>query len=678
MNRAASKIRVWGDRDFFARTAGQRKLFVALRSSVFLCCLLVLVGCVDGFMQQIGPSDNLPPASNDVIAEARDAWNRASFQEAEHLYGRATKMTLPSVEQTEAWERYALSAARNGRPHGALDALEQWARMLPGADATVPWQNAWLTSVSLLPPRQAIEQAGMVWDDKARPADLRGQAALILMGRSWSAPNSVQAMGLMHSLYVGRDVAQQQHLEHTALNEVRYMTSGTLQQLSQELGASQSVTFPATLIFLEQMRRGQAVPAHIQARLKEEGLFADPSLVTKTLAGSGTTGTPLLPMTPTAPTVSASANYQDTCLVLALPASGPIMPFAHRLRMGAEAAQQELSTLGATVDLRFIDTTQAQWMQEVAALPAQCVVVGGPMQSSLYAQAKASPALQNRRVFAFLPALSGQDEGTVAWRFFPSPHDQVDALLEFSRSVGVTSYGSFYPSDNYGTRMNEIFTQAAQSQGSSVHAVSYDPQSVSQWTKSAAELLQPERVRSIPLSTASFGGVFLPDSWKSMDIITAAFQFNGDDKQVLMGTSLWEQSLMGGGTTANTANYALAIFPGAWNPGKTPAVLNAYGVSDFWMGLGYDFVRFGANLALNDALSAQELNSRLQAAQAMPWAMAPLSWTPQGRAMQKLFVFNLTEGGITLADTAVFHQKRLHALTRFETRRNAARKATNE
>ncbi len=677
MYRAATKVNGWGDRKGCVDASGQQKIFVALRAGILLCCMFFLVGCIDGFMQQVGPSDNLPPASNDVIAEARSAWNRNSFQEAENLYGRATKMTLPATEQTEAWERYALSAARNGRPHGAIDALEQWARMLPGADATVSWQNAWLSSVSLLPPRQAIEQANIVWGDTKRPAELRAQAAIILMGRSWAAANVVKAAPLMHSLYVGRDLTEQQHLEHTTLNEVRYMTSTTLQQVGQELATVQSVTFPATIIFLEQMRRGQAVPANVQSRLNETTLFADPSLRDKALSGTAVSpfGTSTAPATPTA---TGTANYQSTCLVLALPASGPVMPFAHRLRMGAEAAKQELGTLGATVDLRFIDTTQAQWMQEVAALPAQCVVVGGPMQSSLYAQAKASPALQNRKLFAFLPALSGQDEGTVAWRFFPSPHDQVNALLEFTRGVGVTSYGSFYPSDNYGTRMNDIFTQAAQGQGSSVHAVSYDPQGVGQWTKSAADLLQPERVRSVPLSTASFGAVFLPDSWKSMDIITAAFQFNGDDKQVLMGTSLWEQTLMGGGTTANTANYALAIFPGAWNPGKTPAVLNAYGVSDFWMGLGYDFVRFGANMALSEPVSAQDVNTRLQSAQNMPWAMAPMGWNAQGKAAQKLFVFNLTEGGITLADTAVFSQKRMNAITRFETRRNAARQATSE
>ncbi len=638
----------------------------ALSFGIIMCCLTFATGCVEGMMQSSGPSVNLPPASHETIAEAREAWDNGAMQNAENLYARATKLSLPAAEQAEAWERFALAAANNGRPHGALEALDQWAKMVPGVDATVSWQSAWLTSITRLPPRQAVEQATRIWDDAQRPAQARAQAAIVLMGRSWPASSSIKALPLMHDLYVARELSEQQKLEQITVDEARYMSSTTLQSLGEHLAKAQNLTFPATLIFVEQMRRDQGVPAAVQTQIKNPALFADATLVQRILGGDATA---LLPPP------GGSGDYQSTCLVLALPASGSIMPFAQKIREGADAAKNELAALGTPVDLRHVDTMKSQWLQEIAALPPQCVVVGGPLRSHRYAEAKAHTAVQTRRIFAFMPTLQGQDEGNVAWRLFPSPQDQINALLDFTREIGITSFGAFYPSDTFGTRMNELFVQIAQRQQSAVRAVSYNPQSMDNWLQSAAELLQPQKVGNVPFSTADFGAVFLPDSWKHMDMITDVFQANGDDKQVLMGTSLWEQSLMSGGIVGNTSKYTLAIFPAAWNPAKSPAALQTQGLADFWTGLGYDFVRLGAGLALNTPVNAQEVNSRLQSAQRMEWAMAPLTWDVQGKAAQKLFIFSLTDGAATLADASHFSQKRTDILSRFESRRMSVEQA---
>ena len=48
----------------------------------------------------------------------------------------------------------------------------------------------------------------------------------------------------------------------------------------------------------------------------------------------------------------------------------------------------------------------------------------------------------------------------------------------------------------------------------------------------------------------------------AMEMLTTSLLYNGEDRLVLLGTTLWEQSLSGK-TVANADKFALAVFPGA-------------------------------------------------------------------------------------------------------------------
>lgn len=73
-------------------------------------------------------------------------------------------------------------------------------------------------------------------------------------------------------------------------------------------------------------------------------------------------------------------------------------------------------------------------------------MVGGPLQAQSYAQARAAGATEQRAFFTFLPSLEQGDEGAKAWRFFPSPQDQIDALIAFATDgLNIRAYGAFYP-----------------------------------------------------------------------------------------------------------------------------------------------------------------------------------------------------------------------------------------
>ena len=73
-------------------------------------------------------------------------------------------------------------------------------------------------------------------------------------------------------------------------------------------------------------------------------------------------------------------------------------------------------------------------------------MVGGPLQAPVYAKAREAGALQKRAFFTFMPALDDGEEGVQAWRFFPSPQDQIDALLAFAiDDMGISTFGPSTP-----------------------------------------------------------------------------------------------------------------------------------------------------------------------------------------------------------------------------------------
>ena len=273
--------------------------------------------------------------------------------------------------------------------------------------------------------------------------------------------------------------------------------------------------------------------------------------------------------------------------------------------------------------------------------------------------------MDQRAFFTFLPSLEQGDEGARAWRFFPSPQDQIDALTSFATNdLNIRTYGAFYPTDAYGARMTGMLEQSLAGQNMVLHKASYDPADVSSWSTAVAPLINATQAEgsSTPVPQTAFEALFLPDSWKSMDMLTTSLLYNGEDRLVLLGTTLWEQSLSGK-IVPNAEKYALAVFPGAWNAARAPRALQAPG-NDFWVALGYDFTRFAVNLGLNSRLSAPEITARAGRAAQMIRAMAPITWDSAGVAHQQLFIFQASPTGMTPLDLGQFQQTRAAVLQR--------------
>lgn len=260
-------------------------------------------------------------------------------------------------------------------------------------------------------------------------------------------------------------------------------------------------------------------------------------------------------------------------MVLALPQSGPYAPIAGKITRGAQLAKDEMAANGVAIRLETLNTADSGWLQKLAALPPACAVVGGPLQTGVYAKARQAGALEKRTFFTFLPTLEPGDEGARAWRMFPSPQDQVDALIHFaSEGLNIRTYGAFYPNDAYGMRMTGLLEQSLASRNMLLQKAVYNPADAASWSTAVAPLINAKTPEgsTTPIPQTAFEALFLPDSWKNMEMLTTSLLYNGEDRLVLLGTTLWEQSLTGK-TVPHAESYALAVFPGAWNALAGPA-----------------------------------------------------------------------------------------------------------
>lgn len=601
-------------------------------AAVLLCC--ALAACTQlPFYNNSAPS--LP-----VVQEARNAWQAENMPLALKLYKTIVSTKgITTAEYREAYSRYAIATAKTGKAGDGLAILKRWQKQDPSANTLPEWQDAWFLCTRELSPSRAVAQAKTLWLTQKAPDTLRMQAAFILIGRSFSAAQCKQAFPLLCSLYGQRDASRRAVLEQHLLMETRYISSNTLKDLMAFIPSGREKVFPYSIIIVEQARRLAPSNAAESARLLGlvRGAFADKSL----------------------PESALKAGQQNAlCIVLALPQSGSIAPIANKISNGASIARQELGQSGTQVQLEIINSDVSDWLSRLDALPPHCVVVGGPLRANKMTELKKSNSLQQRAVFSFLPALEGDDEGKTAWRFFPSNRDQINALLHFSYdTLGLRSFAAFYPEDGYGTHMTGILETALSGRGARFAKQSYEPQASITWADSAGKLLQkPDGM------AAKVDAIFLPDSWKNMDALSKSFSYYGANNMVMLGTALWEQSLADR-FVSQADNYALAVFPAAWNPQQLPAALTASGSTDFWKCLGYDFVRFAAGMKLSDMHNgAVAVNTSARNAQNMAWTLAPIQWDAFGKASQTLFLFTPSTHGMALLNPDAFalqHKARL-------------------
>ena len=630
---------------------------------LLLCGLFLFAAGMSGCIKQVLPGGDEgggapPPLKLSPLDEGRSAFGKGDYGTAEAIALRLVADTsLSKPDSAEAGRLLAAAALQNNHPSVAVTGLEHWRNAASGADGRKEWQDAWCKALRGLASHDARTRANEVYQDAARSAAVRSMAGVVLAVRQWEDGELGQSLAALENIYASaQNKADKALIEARLAVELNRASAAAAALVASAPTPENQGRFPYSIILIDKLRRQAQNPA---ARAEAEAALdalskqisiADPSLFKGLPQESGFSF-------PVPGQAIPSGPIAGRPVVLVLPQGGQYAAISAKIAAGAQAACDEMSASGNKVSLVVIDSDQPDWVAKVDGLPREAAVIGGPLRRDDYVKAKSQGLTSRRAMFAFLPGLEPGDEGRVAWRFFSSARDQVDTLLAFTSGLGITGYGVFYPEENFGQRMASLFEERASAMGGKkVFKASYAPGDSNNWMAAASQLVSANN------SGTAFQAIFLPDTWKNMEAIVPNFFYYNETRQVLMGTSLWEQGLTSG-SAVSPQYYGLAIFPGSWNGARPTAAgqklqarLAAAGkeAPDFWAGLGADFARLSASLSLRDGWTPETVNSALQGA-SIDWCMAPIRWSA-GMAAQQMMLFTPRQGGFEAVNEESFRK----------------------
>jgi hypothetical protein len=289
--------------------------------------------------------------------------------------------------------------------------------------------------------------------------------------------------------------------------------------------------------------------------------------------------------------------------------------------------------------------------------------------------------LKNRAVFSFLASIGDLEEGRDAWRFFTSRTDEVRSLVSLAvNDLNIKDLAVFYPEEKFGRTMAQTFYREASPLGGRIKGMqSYPPRNLKQWGKRAGKLLKvPANFndnKDVPLPLPDFGAVFIPDGWGQAQTLLPNFFFYEGDQLLFLGPGLWSRAL-DSAKDIDEHYYRLAVCPGAWwadSKGgralQSSLTEEGLGQADFWVALGFDFIRFiGKFGTLPANWDASEVNKRIAAAQEMDFSMARIAWDGHGVASQDLYLFSPVRGGKRLVNSEKLSARIIRAKARREKR----------
>ena len=638
------------------------------RRIFFSCCLvfccLAVTGCFEKAVVR-GPGTATPPPhtgtapqpASQTIADAEAALAANQPAKAEQIAVRLFQRETPDPSETIRIARVlALAATANNHPYLALTGLERWAAADASVGVSSEWRDSLLLTLNQWTPGEATVRTQTILADQNKPFPLRAGAALFLASKQWEKPGqAAPALTNVQAFYAqARDKSQRIQMERMLFAFLQNTSDLSLAALDALVTEENSKTYPHALVRLETLRRKSLQPSsreQAQAEataLAQNTTLADPSIF------NAWEQTPADPAIVTAP-------LSGRTLILALPLSGNLGGIGKKIVQGAEEARKEFAAAGHGVNVVMLDTQAPDWLDKLATFPPEATIVGGPLRTNVFTAAHERGLTANRVFLTFLPSLGDAgEEGRIAWRFFPSPEDQFSALFSATSRLGITEFAILMPdNDPYAARMADRFTAHVQSLGGQVvKRTEYPKNAQEDWNKVIGSFLGANK-RNTQSPSVSHRAIFLPDSWRNMEIIVPNLFYFLESRQVLLGTSLWEQGLSAPDHVTEHY-YNLAVFPGAWDntaaqspaAGKLQAAYarNGRNAPDFWAGLGYDFVRFASTLDIPVGWSATQVNTALSRHAGIAWSMAPLNWSAQGKAGQRLFLFSPVREGFAPAD----------------------------
>ena len=646
------------------RRPGVRAGAAGILAALGLLLALLAVGCVELKLPAASQTQTELPqeqSTQDLAKDAEGFFASGNFPQSELLYTRLLERQLDAEERLKALNGLAVSAFNSRHYYQAKSALDR----LVVADGTVlttwAWHEQYIKTLGALNRTDLLENH-RVWlaAHTELPFEVRARAALAfaeVYTQNGELARSIEILASTHRQSPERKGKAAMEAAYSA--QLRDMPEQQLMGLARLVGTGGFDTFPHSLIQREAKRR--ALSPRISAK---STILADSTR----RSASDQAGSLL------------ASTMGTTRVALVLPLTGRYAPTAAKVLRGAEVAQQQLAAQGRSVEVKAINAEAADWREQLAALPPEFTVVGGPMQPDHLQVMQTTGVTASRAVFAFLPVLKTLTEGAQAWRFFTSPTDQARALVDLANDqLGIRSVAVLAPKTAFGQGMTAVFQTEAKAKGLRIAASgTYAPNDHPSWSHSVERLLKvPESFhhnKNMPLPMPDFEAVFVPVDWDKAELLMSNFHFFEGQHLVFLGTELWSVAL-DNAKDIDDSYFQLAVCPGAWwaeAPAAKALQAALAGKSsddaDFWVALGHDFIHFAAALNLPADWTPAQVNQRLQALRGLEFSMAPITWDAEGRARQNLYLFSPRKEGKVLADPTELRADAAKAKTRRERR----------
>lgn len=638
-----------------------------------LAAMLLTVGCTELTLPKASsqPEEHLSEQSTPDLARQADGfWKAGNPQLSELLYARLLdRGDLSREEMPMVLDRLADSAYNAKHYHQAKLALDRRAASDKTVLATWPWHDLYLKTLAALGRTDLLDKhQAWIMAHTELPYDVRGRAILAFCDYATQSGDYVRVLNLLSEIHrQAPDAEAKALLEDHYTVMLRELSEEQLKGLARQIGPKPGNVFPHALIQRELVRRGR--PSAQAAPLGGTLLAQN---ATRTASDQ--------------PAALLPRQNGDTRLALVLPLTGRFAATGQKVLRGAGAAQKLLAAQGLKLEIKAINAESPDWRAQLAALPPDVTIVGGPLlNADAMHSLQADGTLAKRAVFAFLPDLGTIQEGRQAWRFYPSLTDQARALINLTADrLGIRSVAVLAPRSRYGQRMSEVFLAEAKAHGLRIAGnETYQPDDHPRWIQSVSRLLKvPDGFRhnkNMPLPMPDFGAVFIPEDWAQAEMLTSNFYFFEGQHLLFLGTDLWSVGLDNAKDIDDTY-FQHAACPGAWWPETNgaralQAVLNdqSQGTADFWVALGYDFVRLAARLNLGADWTPAEVNQRLSLLKDMDYSMAPVVWSANGVARQNLYLFTPRKEGKALVDVPSMRESIEKAKDRRERRITTSR-----
>ncbi|CCO24179.1 penicillin-binding protein activator [Maridesulfovibrio hydrothermalis] len=634
-------------------------------------------GCISLQKQPVkAPSISTEMMSTQTLAEEADAvWNKEDFITSELFYTRLLeRKDLPEKYLLPATKRLAVSSFKSGHYHEAEARLDQWKELSDEAMNSEVWQQYYFDTLSATKDFKKLRtHLSSTMEDPFLPWNIRQTAGKRLSGMD----QNTESMAALERLYaIAPDDKDKQELERWFITGLTEKTKAELDSMAAMIPAESKLKFPYELVIFESAVRQSSAQEYwpmawrTMSGIIQNGEIADKPWFNRVIAElEGKYGIPRVGIT------------------LLLPISGRFQEYGWKIIRGAGAAQWEMTKAGLDVDVQVINTEDPGWIKRVEDLPPWYTVIGGPISVKAFKELERSGAYTDKVTFSFLAKPGSLEEGKDAWRFFSSPEDQIRSTLDLAvNDLGITDFAILYPQEKFGRQMSKIFWNMATERGARITGMeSYPPRNFPKWGKVVGKLVRaPQKIAAnkaagldedTPLPETDFGAVFIPDTWHQAQLLIPHFFFHEADTLVFLGPELWSQAL-NSARDVEAHNLRLTVAPGAWwaasdGAGRLKEVMNKEGLGtpDFWVALGYDFIKFSSKLGtFNTGWTADTVNARIAQAQHMDFSLAPISWDAEGKASQKLFLFRPEQNGKTRIDSTIVGKTLARAKARHEAR----------